>query len=211
MNRLDTCALVLFLLAFSSVSYSQSRQVTEVTLGLGATYPSEMSPLNIPGDPPMPSSFALNMSIRWPVADLVFVGLRGFGTINKRSGYTVTSSTGTIEENASFRLTTYNLAADGILLLSKKSDITPYVLGMICYTGGIIADNRAASLKHQGYCFGGGGGIRLALSKTVALCLEGFFTSGRSYWEEPPASNASGTEYDPSTIILLANFSFVVG
>lgn len=184
--------------------------LTEISLGLGATFPREKDPLNVPGELPMSNSLVLDFAARQYLGDMGAVGVRVFGTINKLSDYTVIPSGGGTPSSIEFNITTYTVALEALVFLSQSNNITPYILADVGFAGGLLTNKDMGSLPYRGFAAGGGAGIRFRLSERVALSFEGIGLVGSAKWKSPPFSNSSDDRYDPSTIITLSSISFLI-
>jgi hypothetical protein len=192
------------------IIFGQGKQKVEVSLGLGAASPSESNPLNVPGEKPLPTSFSGNASLRWPIGDMMLVGLRGFLSVQNLSDYQFQQNGSNTTKTIDFRLTSYTLAIDTKIYLIDSRYVAPYLLLAIAYSGGSISNGDLGNLSYQGFSAGGGLGVWFSITKTFGLSFDVLRLAGSGKWKEKPASNATSDDYDPSSTIISMNFSFLV-
>lgn len=175
----------------------------EVSIGVGAGFPSEKDPLNVAGEPKVPASFGLNIGYRRYLEQNLAVGVRLYGYFNKLSGYTITDQSN-VTTSADFDLETFNISLEGLMLFSRGS-VRPYGLLMVGYSSGKLSHDKLGNLSLSGIAGGGGLGLQFDVSQTVAIAIEGLGSFGSARWEMKPFSNSSGDEFNPSVIMALAN------
>jgi hypothetical protein len=190
--------------------YGQGKQKVEVSLGLGAASPSESNPLNVPGEKPLSASFSGNVSLRWPVGDLMLVGLHGFLAVQNLSDYQFQQTGSNTTKTIDFRLTSYTLAIDTKIYLIDSRNIAPYLLLAIAYSGGSVSNGDLGNLSYQGFSAGGGLGVWFSITKTFGLSFDVLRLAGSGKWKEKPASNATSNDYDPSSTFISMNISFLI-
>lgn len=201
--------IIVFIIAISlSDLFAQSPRPNEVVFGLGATIPNEKDPLNVRNHDEMPISLIGNCGYRRYIADLAAIGIRAFGTVNTLSDYTITTTSNPTPRKTEFSLTTINVGLEGIILLADEGHTVPYLSLMVLYSTGVLTNKELGKLNYKGVSFGIGLGLRIDLSKTTALSLEGAGCFGKAKWERKPFSNSSGDEYNPSTVLLTASIWF---
>jgi hypothetical protein len=190
--------------------YCEGAQKIELSLGLGAAFPGESSPLNVIGEPSLSTSASANVSIRWPVGDLMFVGLRGFLVIQNLSGYQYQPSGSTDSKSIDFRLTSTMLAVDTKIYLMDSREIAPYLLLAVAYSAGSISSGDLGNLAYHGFSGGGGFGIWFRVSRKIGVSFEGLYLPGNAKWKHKPSLNSSSDEYDPPCAFLSMNVSFLI-
>jgi hypothetical protein len=207
-----TLGMYIAILSFSTQpTFCQSSQKVEVSLGIGITSPSESNPFNISNEPELSTSFGGNAGIRWPIGDMMFVGLRGFLTVQNLSNYQVQQTGSTTIKTLDFRLTSYMFAVDTKIYLIDSRYVEPYLLIAIAYAAGSISNGDYGNLSYQGFTAGGGLGIRVAITKTIGVSVDVIHLAGKGNWKNKPFNNSSSNEYDPSRTWISANISFSVG
>jgi len=201
----------LFLLActlFPVLALSQEEDVepfspNEFFIGIGAAFPMEKDPLNVPGEPKVPASFALNIGYRRYLEQDVAIGFRVYGYLNKLSGYTVTDQSN-VTSTIDFNIETINIASEGLMIFSN-GEVRPYGFIMIGYASGTLSHDKYGELTLNGFVVGGGLGVQFAVSQTVAIALEGVGSFGGGAWKEKPFTNSAGDKFNPSTVMTTAN------
>ena len=203
-----TILLGIILALVSGGLNAQGARKNEAMIGLGVTFPKEKDPLNVLGEAEMPTSLIGNVGYRRYVSELAAIGLRAYGTVNTLSDYTVTSTSNPTLRTTDFSLTTYNIGCEGLLLLAEDGHSRPYLSLMVLYSAGVLRNQELGNLRYQGALWGIGLGLRIDLSKTTALSLEGLGCFGSAKWEKKPFVNSISDEYNPSTITFTASLSF---
>ncbi len=205
-----TAAAVLVLLFLVNGATAQKKGNHEVSFGLGVTFPSEESPLNIAGERALSSAAIGSGAYRFYVAELLSVGVRAFLTSSKLTDYLVTQEGESSPTKVDFTLTSFNAGVESILLLSSRRTYKPYLVFLLLYSEGSLSNDRLGSLKYTGYLAGGGAGMRIAVSERVALSAEGVGLFGTARWKSNPAKNSTGTEFNPSSLRALLSVSFIL-
>lgn len=175
----------------------------EVSIGLGAAFPAEKDPFNIPGEPRIPTSPGINLGYRRYIQERVALGVRLYGYYNKLSNYFVTFPNSSTPVQADFTINTITIAFEGTMLFGRRP-LQPYAFLMLGYVTGTLENDQAGSLGLNGVAGGGGVGIRAAVSHKVAIALEGMASFGTASWKQKPFTNSSGDKFNPSMFVALA-------
>jgi hypothetical protein len=122
----------------------------------------------------------------------------------------IASPNDSLPRNTEFDITTFTIAVEGLVYVSEGKNIRPYILLVAAYSVGLVTNKELGPLHYEGFTAGGGGGVRFPISEKVALSIEGIAIFGSAKWKHPPFKNSSSDKYNPSTIVALANFSFLV-
>lgn len=206
--NLKTIAVIGILLIPSSL-VAQPSLSNELSVGLGVGFPRESDPLNVVGEEQLPTSVIGGLGYRKYVTNLLAIGFRFTGTLNNLKNYTVMVSGGN-PQNIDFTLTRADLALEGLLLLSESRNMNPFVTVMVSYATGVLSSSDMGKLKYGGASFGGGLGLRFALSPSIWASVEGIGLFGSAKWKQAPFVNSSSTDFNPSSITLLTSISFDV-
>jgi hypothetical protein len=198
---------IFFLVSFITI-YAQDSRSNEIVFGLGSAFPRESSPLNAPGESELPNSLFGNVAYRKYVADLVSVGIRVFGTMNTLSDYYVTSTSNPTPKQVEFNLTSIYIGLECILLLADEGSAKPYISAMVLYTSGNLTNKELGKDQYQGVAWGGGLGLRIKMTKSISLLLEGDVYFGSAKYKSRPFTNSFSDEYNPSTLLLMVGVCY---
>ena len=120
----------------------------------------------------MPASFVVNIGYRRYLSERLAIGLRGFGTTNRLSGYvTAPASDPSNFHSTEFDLATFTFAFEGLLLLSPPGPVSPYVTAIVGLATGVLTNDDYGSLEYHGAVGGAGVGLRFEVSPVVAVNL----------------------------------------
>ncbi|MFZ4621345.1 MAG: hypothetical protein ACOYNS_12365 [Bacteroidota bacterium] len=206
---MKTLLLVLFGL-LTGITFAQKAGSHELSLGFGMQFPNEKSPLNIPGDKPLPSTVTGNAAYRVYLSELVAVGVRGTITSMKLGSYLIVQGVSSAVSKSDFSLSEMNAGLESQIYLSSRGHIRPYLSLQLLYAEENLTSSTVGKLKGQGFLAGGGPGVRLKVSESVLVYAEAFYLTGSAEWKQKPFGNSTGTEFDPSNIRTQLNISFLI-
>jgi hypothetical protein len=208
MNRF-VCFMTLSVLPLLAVAQDKEPEPflqDEISFGIGAGFPAEKNPLNLPGEAKIPTSVGVNLGYRHYLERHVAIGARLYGYLNTLSGYTITDQTnGTT--GTDFDIATLNITFEALLRFSTGG-VRPYCMVMGGYSTGSLSNDILGQLPLRGVSGGGGLGVQIDVSQRIAVAVEGLASFGTASWEREPFSNSSGDKFNPSIFMALANVLF---
>lgn len=175
----------------------------EISLGLGAAYPTEKDPLNVPGEPAIPTSFGLNIGYRHFFNEHLALGMRMYGYVSKLKDYYVVKENSTEPTRADFDFSAANISVEGLMLFGQRP-VQPYVFVLFGYSTGSLRHDEFGSLTINGVSGGGGAGLRVAVSNSVSIFIEGIGSLGTGAWKQKPFTNSLSDKFNPTVMMALA-------
>ena len=94
-------------------------------------------------------------------------------------------------------------------MLNKAPNLYPDYYFSMTNMFGSLKNSDLGELELSG--LSAGGGSNLILGDNWSMALEAIASFGSTNWKQPPFTNSSGKEFDPSMMALLAKVSYIWG
>jgi hypothetical protein len=178
--------------------------VAQVSIGAGAQWLSPSSgdyENNL--DIQMQSGFGFAGNVMFPVGQSLRVGASGQWSSHKLKEF----STGTEAPGSASLL---GIFGEGRYLFGMGAKATPYVAGRVGYAQWSYNES-GLDLKSSGLAFGGGVGVLIAMSPTLAIDVNGVYNSHSFGDISDSGTSVSGTSGTVSALQLRAGVNFKLG
>ena len=103
------------------------------------------------------------------------------------------------------------LFGEGRYMFGSGAKATPYVAGRVGYSQWTYSDGTVGDLKASGLAFGGGAGVMIAMSPTLAIDLNGMYNSHSFGDIDVSGTSAAGTDATVSAFQIRAGVNFKLG
>lgn len=178
----------------------------EISFGLGAAYSPEKDLFNVPNDVAAGTNVGISITYLQNLNDRVALGVNIYGYFKSIDNAMLTTSGGTKEYTLS--VSTFNLGVECRYFFSRDK-IRPYGLLLLSYSTGSLSNSELGSLRLSGISGGGGIGADISLGQHWALALEGIASFGTAKWEQPPFTNSTGDDFNPTMYVGLVRVSYL--
>jgi hypothetical protein len=204
-------ACILFLLSAIN-TFAQDTNVSyyshELTFGIGYAYGFEKSVFNLEEDNSVESTVGLNINYCYYLNKNIGIGARMFGYTKELPEYYLYYPNGSSAKQ-SFTLNTYNFDGE-FRYVFQRGMIEPYGFLLLGLASGIVSSSDE-NLTYSGFNAGFGAGAKLRIGERWRLSAEFIGSFGNAAWESKPFVNSASDEFNPSTVGLLLNVSYVFG
>jgi hypothetical protein len=169
----------------------------EAALGLGGAKAFENDLFNLTPDSPAKPGAFFDLRVRQNTYGPWSFGFHLYGTGERTDEYTVIPAGLGVPITVRFDVTVFHAGLDARYRLAQ-GPIQPYLEAGLSYVGGSADEKALGHLNLSGVSVGGGPGVQLVLSRSIALAAEGVFALGAANWDRRPFANSTGRDYNPS-------------
>jgi hypothetical protein len=105
-------------------------------------------------------------------------------------------------------VSTLNIGAECRYTFSREK-IRPYALALLSYATGSLNNDELGSLHISGFSGGGGLGAAIALGNRWNLAIEGTASIGTATWAQPPFTNSTSDDFNPTMYMGIIRVSYL--
>ena len=188
-------ALALIAAAAPARAQDDDRPSIEISLGAGIATASEASLFDLPVDAESDPDVLIDFRVRQNRWERLALGFHVYGTIEETPRYRLVDGGGNVRFS-DFDLTVFHLGVD-FRYVFADGRVQPFVEIGGSYVAGSAEADDGEILRLSGGSIGGGPGFQVAMSRGLAVGMQGLFTAGFAKWEERPFFESTGRDYEP--------------
>jgi hypothetical protein len=178
----------------------------EISIGIGAAYSPEMSMFNVAEDVAAGTNVGISIAYLRNLNEQIAVGINFYGYFKSIDNAPIIVN-GNPKEYT-LNVSTMNIGAECRYMFSRQK-VRPYGFLVICYATGSLNNDELGSLRMNGFSGGGGAGADISLGMNWSLAIEGTASFGTAKWAQPPFSNSTGDDYNPTMYMGLVRISYL--